>query len=101
MICTVSYGVLGLNTACQGLIPVTCPFLMTKPAGVFIQELALTINQAEARPLIQMGKEQSQCALGERRSQPYRYSPRKIASVKKAKPSSRNGRPTTAPANFV
>ena len=66
----VSYGVLGLNMAWIGLMSTTLPSLNTKPAGVFIQEFALTINHAEARPLIQIGKEQSQCARGERRSQP-------------------------------
>src|SRR5438034_8433067 len=79
----------------------TLPFLITKPAGVFIQEFALTINHAEARPLIQIGKEQSQCARGERRSQPYRYRPRKIASKKNANASSAKGKPTTAPANLI
>src|SRR2546421_9845803 len=96
----VSYGVLGLNIACKGLISTTRPFLITKPAGVFIHEFALTINQAEANPLIQIGNEHSQCARGERRLQPYRYRPRKIASVKKAKPSIKKGKPTTWPANF-
>src|SRR5436309_3528384 len=97
----VSYGVLGLSIAWIGFISTTLPFLITKPAGVFIQELALTINHAEARPLIQIGKEQSQCARGERRSHPYRYRPRKIASKKKANPSNANGSPTTAPANLI
>src|SRR6266567_424848 len=99
--CVVSYGVLGLNIAWKGLIPVTCPFFISKPAGVFIQEFALTINHAEAAPAIQRGNEQSQCARGERRSQPYRYRPRKIASKKKANPSRANGSPTTAPANLM
>src|SRR6266705_4730409 len=97
----VSYGVLAFSIAWIGFISTTLPFLITKPAGVFIQEFALTINHAEARPLIQIGNEQSQWARGERRSQPYRYRPRKIASKKKAKPSRANGSPTTAPANLM
>jgi hypothetical protein len=59
---------------------VILPFLDTKPAGVFIHEFALTMNHAEASPPIQMGKEQSQWANGESRSQPWRYKPKKIAS---------------------
>jgi hypothetical protein len=54
--------VLGFKIACRGLIPVTCPCVIWKPVGVFIQEFALTINHAEAAPLIQRGNEQSQCA---------------------------------------
>src|SRR5260370_10373334 len=82
-------------------MPVTCPCVIWNPTGVFIQEFALTINHAEAAPLIQRGKEQSQCARGERRSHPYRERPRKIASMKKAKPSRANGKPMIAPENLV
>ena len=32
---------------------------------------------------------------------PYRYTPRKMASVKNANPSSENGRPTIGPANYM
>src|SRR5690348_15305144 len=73
----------------------TVPPLTWKPVGAFIQALAVTTNQAEAVPPRTMGSEQSQWARGERRSQPYRYRPRKMPSVKKAKPSSANGRPIT------
>src|SRR5712692_9903202 len=99
--CVVSYGVLGFSIARKGLIPTTFPCTISKPAGVFIQELALTINHAETAPLIQTGKEQSQCTRGERRFYPYRYRPRKIASRKKAKPSRANGRPMMEPEKFI
>src|ERR1700680_367446 len=97
----VSYGVLGLNMACMGSIFVTLPFLITKPAGVFIHAFVLTINQADANPLIQIGNEQSQCARGVSLSQPYRYRPRKMASRKNAKPSKAKAGPTTEPANLI
>src|SRR5713101_4269746 len=87
--------------ACMGSMFVTCPCLITKPAGVFIHEFVLTINHADARPLIQIGNEQSQCARGVSLSQPYRYRPRKIASRKNAKPSKAKAGPTTAPANLI
>src|SRR5712691_4212735 len=87
--------------ACMGSMFVTCPFLITKPAGVFIHEFVLTINHADANPLIQIGNEQSQCARGVSLSQPYRYRPRKIASRKNAKPSKAKAGPTTAPANLI
>ena len=43
----------------------------------------------------------SQCARGLKRSQPYKYRPMKIASMKNAKPSSENGRPMMPPAYFM
>jgi hypothetical protein len=36
----------------------------SKPAGVFIQELAVTMMKAANVPEIQIGNEQSQCATG-------------------------------------
>src|SRR5262245_32964211 len=82
-------------------MPTTLPSTISNPAGVFIQELALTTNQAEISPLIQIGNEQSQCTRGERRFQPYKYRPRKMASRKNAKPSSAKGRPIIAPENCM
>jgi hypothetical protein len=51
--------VLGLRIAANGSMPVTCPWTSWKPAGVFIQEFALTTNQAEVMPLMRMGIEVS------------------------------------------
>ena len=43
----------------------------------------------------------SQWTTGVKRSQPYRYRPRKIASMKKAKPSAVKGKPKIAPENAM
>ncbi len=66
------------------------PLTSWKPAGVFIQALTATTNCEASAPATTTGNEQSQWIRGESLSHPYRYRPRKIASKKKAKPSSAN-----------
>ena len=48
------------------------PWRRVKPRGTFIQALAVTMKNAEPIPASAIGKPLSQCARGERRSQPYR-----------------------------
>src|SRR5438067_1215583 len=72
--------------------------MRVKPAGVFIHAFAITTNTAESAPLTATMIPDATCTLRLTRLHPYRYTPRKIASVKKAKPSSEKGIPITEPA---
>ena len=68
VVCT---GVAGLNIAAQGSGRRRCrPRSSRKPAGWFIQALAVTTNQAEATPATTIGTPVSRCTRGDRRSQP-------------------------------
>ena len=64
---------------------------------MFIHALAATTKKAPAMPETAIGSALSMCARGERRFQPNRYTPTKIASTKNAKPSRTNGKPKTSP----
>ena len=59
-----------LNMAAMGSTSTTWPSTMRNPAGLFIQALAEMTKMAEAVPLMAIGNAVSQCARGERRSQP-------------------------------
>ena len=48
------------------------PPALRNPDGVFIHALTAVTNAAESAPETAIGIEQSQCARGESRSQPYR-----------------------------
>jgi len=78
-----------------------CPFTLRKPVGICIQAFASVTNAAEIGPLMTIGNALSQWLRGESLSQPYKYSPMKIASMKNAKPSSENGKPMMPPAYFM
>src|ERR1039458_5007797 len=84
--------------AAIGSILVNLPSTSLKPAGAFIQALAVTTKIPEKIPLTATMIPESQCRNGDRRFQPYRYTPIKMASVKNAKPSREKGRPMIAPA---
>src|SRR5688572_7339790 len=75
-----------LNMAATGSTSTTWPSTMRNPAGLFIQALAEMTKMAEAVPLMAIGNAGSQCARGERRSQPSRSSPRTMASMTQANP---------------
>src|SRR3990172_525672 len=96
-----SYGIAGLNIAAHGSTFTALPPATSKPRGWFIQAFVLMTKSAEAAELTTRGTVHSQCATGERRSQPYRYSARKIASVKNAKPSRANGMPMILPEKSI
>ena len=93
----VSVGVAALNAADTGSTDASRPLVNVKPEGEFIQALAMTTNTAEAAPLRATGKPASQCCTGRKRSHPYRYRPRNMASRKKANPSAEKGRPMMLP----
>ena len=70
-------------------------------AGYCMYAFTATTRIPEASPLTATGMPVRKWARGERRSQPYKYSPRKIASMKNAKPSSVNAEPIVAPARCM
>src|SRR6266496_3362864 len=76
---------------------VILPSTILKPAGVFIHALAVTTKMPDVTPPRITSTPQNQCTKGGRRFHPIKYKPRKIASVKKAKPSSEKGIPIIAP----
>src|SRR5512135_813569 len=73
---------------------------MRWPAGVFIQELATTIQIAEKLEPRATMQVETKCMRGPTRSQPYTKTARKPDSRKKAKmPSAARAEPNTSPAN--
>src|SRR5215469_11989489 len=95
--CAVSYGVEALKNTDTGSTLVILPSLSLYPAGEFIHEFAATTDIAPRTPATTMGIPLHQCAQGDSRRHPYRYTPTKIASRKKKMPSSENGKPIAAP----
>src|SRR5580693_4094345 len=91
IMCAASYGVEALKNTDTGSTLVILPWLSVKPAGEFIHELAATTDMAPRIPATTIGIPLHQCAQGDSRCQPYRYTPTKIASRKKKIPSSENG----------
>ncbi len=55
-----------------------------KPTGFCIQAFTASTMIADTAPLTATATPHHQCCFGGSRSQPYRYSPRKIASMKNA-----------------
>src|SRR5260370_3207873 len=96
---TSSVGVEGLKAAARGSTRMIRPPDAWKPVGEFIQAFVITTNTDEAAPEMAIGIEQSQWASGRRLSHPYRYMPRKIASMKTAKPSAEKGSTMMVPLN--
>src|ERR1044071_6634225 len=76
---------------------VILPSTILKPAGVFIHALAVTTKMPDVTPPRITSTPQNQCTRGGKRFHPIKYKPRKIASVKNAKPSSENGIRMIAP----
>src|SRR5215472_10286962 len=76
---------------------VILPWLSVYPAGEFIHEFAATTDTAPRMPATTIGIPLHQCAQGDSRRHPYRYTPTKIASRKKKIPSTENGQPIAAP----
>src|SRR5580692_7407429 len=93
----VSYGVEALKNTDTGSTLLILPFLSVYPAGEFIHEFAATTEIAPRIPDTTIGIPVHQCAHGDSRRHPYRYTPTKIASRKKKIPSSENGSPIAAP----
>lgn len=94
-------GKAGLNMAAHGSMSMSAPAFRVNPVGVFIQALAATTNTAEDTPLRSTPTPAARCSLGGTFFQPYRYTPRKMASRKNAKPSIENGMPTSGPARSM
>ena len=94
---TVCGGVAALNIAAHGRTSVTRPSAISKPVGWFIHAFAVTTKNALAVPASSTGTPASSRPVGDSRSHAYSQIPRKIASMKKAMPSSANGRPITGP----
>ena len=91
----------GFIIAASGFTSTTRPSTRRKPAGVFIHALAVTTNIPEHAPLTATMTPAKRWAARLARVHPYRYTPRKIASRKKANPSSENGMPMTPPASSI
>jgi hypothetical protein len=70
-------------------------------AGFCIHAFAATTRIPETRPLSATGMPTSRCCFAVNRSQPYRYSPTKIASRKKAYPSTTKAGPMAGPASHM
>jgi hypothetical protein len=98
---TVWGGVAGLNIASHGRTPTTSPPTRSKPRGWFIHAFAVTTKNADATPATSTGTPVSTWIRGGRRSQAYSQIPRKIASMKKANPSSAKPTPMIGPANSM
>src|SRR5246127_4647548 len=96
-LCAVSYGVEALKNTDTGSTLVISPWLSVYPAGEFIHEFAATTDMAPSTPNTTIGGPLHQCAHGDSRRHPYRYTPTKIASRKKKIPSTENGTPIAAP----
>jgi hypothetical protein len=92
-----SYGVDGLKNTDTGSTLLILPLVSVYPAGEFIHEFAATTEIAPRMPDTTIGIPVHQCAHGDSRRHPYRYTPTKMASRKKKIPSSENGSPTAAP----
>src|SRR5699024_1064229 len=87
-----------LNIATQGSTFIILPFLISKPAGVFINELTAVIKKAEKEPPIITGILIKKCVhLLLNLSQVYKYILKKIASKKNANVSINNGNAITWP----
>src|SRR5215469_13958463 len=95
--CAVSYGVDALKNTATGSTLVSLPWLSLYPAGEFIHEFAAITDNAPSTPATTIGIPLHQCAQGDSRRHPYRYTPTKIASRKKKIPSIENGKPIAAP----
>ena len=92
-----SYGVAGLKNTDTGSTLLILPLVSVYPAGEFIHEFAATTEIAPRIPDTTIGIPVHQCAHGDSRRHPYRYTPTKMASRKKKIPSSENGSPIAAP----
>jgi hypothetical protein len=101
VMCSVCCNADGFNIARMGSIAMTRPPSRSRPAGVFIHEFAITTKTPESAPLTATRMPAARCARDETRSHPYRYTPRKIASVKNANPSRENGIPMMGPAKAM
>src|ERR1700756_2860778 len=95
--CAVSYGVAALKNTDTGSTLVILPWLSVYPAGEFIHEFAATTDSAPRIPATTIGIPPHQCAPGDSRRHPYKYTPTKIASRKKKIPSKENGTPIASP----
>src|ERR1700745_1172964 len=95
--CAISYGVEALKYTDTGSILVILPLVSVYPAGEFIHEFTATTDIAPPIPATTIGIPLHQCAQGDSRRHPYRYTPTKIASRKKKIPSTENGKPIAAP----
>src|SRR5258705_5678097 len=95
--CAVSYGVEALKNTDTGSTLVILPWRSVYPAGEFIHEFAATTDMAPSTPATTIGIPLHQCAQGDSRRHPYRYTPTKIASRKKKIPSNENPTPNAAP----
>jgi len=67
---TASWAQAGLAKACHGLTSARLPLTMLKPAGVFIQALALMTNTAEAAAARVSGMVQRKRVLRDSRRSP-------------------------------
>src|ERR1700754_591438 len=95
--CAVSYGVEALKNTDTGSTLVSLPLVSVNPAGEFIHEFIATTDRAPSTPDTTIGTPLHQCAQGDSRCHPYRYTPTKIASRKKKIPSNENPTPNAAP----
>src|SRR6201996_1343185 len=95
--CAVSYGVEALKNTATGSTLVSLPLVSVNPAGEFIHEFIATTDRAPSTPEITIGTPLHQCAQGDNRCHPYRYTTTKIASRKKKIPSNENPTPNAAP----
>src|ERR1700761_4088001 len=92
-----SYGVEALKNTDTGSTLLILPLVSVYPAGEFIHEFAAPTEIAPRIPDTTIGIPVHQCAHGDSRRHPYRYTPTKMASRKKKIPSTENGKPIAAP----